>query len=252
MAKGTLNLQTLVEKNNHRKKSIFTIPTFSKSPRKIRLGVAKDKAFCFYYSQNLNLLEAEGAELVNFSPLEEKKLPEGLSGLYFGGGYPEIFAKQLTENTTLKSEILNAAYRGLPIYAECGGLIYLSEKILFEDGSSYPMVGIFPYTIKWKKNYLAIRYVEIKTIRDTILGPKGSIVKGQEFHQTQILNPPEKLDFCYEVTSSTNENFSEGYKVNNTLASYLHLYFPSAKQIPKHFISQCEKYQQEKYAYSCI
>lgn len=217
----------------------------------VRLGVAKDQAFCFYYRQNLHLLEEAGAELVYFSPLKNTELPKSLDGLYFGGGYPENFAKQLEENITLRSQILSYAQSGMPIYGECGGLIYLCEKLLCGEGNVYAMVGVFPYTILWDKNYLAIRYIEVKTTRDTLLGPKGLVIKGQEFHQTRFIDTSE-LDYCYEVASSVNERFLEGYQAKNTLASYVHLYFPSAKNIPHDFVSQCKKYQQEKYAYSSM
>lgn len=221
------------------------------SPRKVRLGVARDKAFCFYYQQNLNVLEETGAELVYFSPIEDEALPSDLDGIYLGGGYPENFAKQLQDNISMKSQILNYSKEGMPIYAECGGLIYLCEKLLYEDGRIFSMVGVFPYTVKWDKNYLAIRYVEIRTIQRSLLGPDGLIIRGQEFHQTRLLNSPAESNCCYDVTSSMSEHFFEGYQINNTLASYIHLYFPSASMVPYHFISQCQKYQQEKYAYLC-
>lgn len=251
----TLQLQPLLEQIGSAGQHIPIIKNTQKldstSPPKIRLGVAKDAAFCFYYKQNLNLLEEAGAELVYFGPIEDKVLPESLDGLYFGGGYPENFAKQLQDNITMKSQILNYARQGMPIYAECGGLIYLCEKLLYEDGNAFSMVGIFPYTVKWDKNYLAIRYVEIKTTQNSLLGPEGLVIKGQEFHQTRLLNSLEKPNGCYEITSSMNEKFLEGYQMNNTLASYMHLYFPSAVNVSHHFISQCKKYQQEKHAYSC-
>lgn len=250
----TLQLQPLLEKigpaKQHRPVVDKTQKLIPILHPKIRLGVAKDAAFCFYYKQNLNLLEEAGAELVYFSPVEDRVLPANLDGLYFGGGYPENFAKQLQDNSDLRSQILHDSQQGMPIYAECGGLIYLCERLLDEDGNAYSMVDIFPYTIKWDKNYLAIRYVEIKTTQHSLLGPKGLVIKGQEFHQTRLVNLPEKSNGCYEVTSSMNEKFLEGYQVNNTLASYMHLYFPSAVKVSHSFISQCKKYQQEKYAYS--
>lgn len=246
----TLYLQPLLRKMGGSKRTNSVVAHFPRFSQKIRLGIAKDKAFCFYYLQNLNLLEEAGAELVYFSPLTDEKLPENLSGIYLGGGYPENFARELSENIPLNSEISKCAQEGMPIYGECGGFIYLCEKILFENGCDYQMIGVFPYTIKWEKNYLAIRYVEIKTTCQTILGPKEQIIRGQEFHQTRLLNSPEKEDCCYQVTSSTNESFLEGYKLKNVLASYLHLYFPSAKRISTNFVDQCEKYHQEKYAYS--
>ena len=250
----TLHLHPLLEQINLAIQHSNTTDTHKIAPsslKKIRLGVAKDKAFCFYYNHNLNLLEEAGAELVFFSPIKDKTLPPDLDGIYFGGGYPENFAKELQDNISMRSQILNYSQEGMPIYAECGGFIYLCEKLLHQDGKIFPMVGIFPYTIKWDKNYLAIRYVEITTTQSSVLGPEGLIIKGQEFHQTRLLNPPGEPNSCYNVTSSTNERFFEGYQIDNTLASYIHLYFPSASSIPYHFISQCKKYQQEKYAYLC-
>jgi cobyrinic acid a,c-diamide synthase len=250
----TLELQPLLEQIGSAGQHIRIVKNTQKfdstSTPKIRLGVAKDAAFCFYYKQNLNLLEEAGSELVYFSPIKDKVLPENLDGIYFGGGYPENFAKQLQDNIIMKSQILNYARQGMPIYAECGGLIYLCENLLVEDESVFSMVGVFPYTVKWDKNYLAIRYVEVKTTQNCLLGPEGLIIKGQEFHQTRLLNFIEKTNGCYEITSSMNEKFVEGYQMNNTLASYMHLYFPSALNIPHHFISQCKKYRQETYAYS--
>jgi cobyrinic acid a,c-diamide synthase len=228
---------------------VTNTPSALISPKKIRLGVAKDKAFCFYYQQNLNVLEQAGAELVYFSPIEDQALPLDLDGIYFGGGYPENFAKKLQDNISMKSQILNYSKEGMPIYAECGGLIYLSDKLIYEDGETYSMVGVFPHLVKWDKNYLAIRYVEIKTTQRSILGPSGLTIRGQEFHQTRLFNSSIEPDSCYDVTSSTAEHFFEGYQINNTLASYIHLYFPSASSIPSHFISQCKQYQQEKYAF---
>jgi cobyrinic acid a,c-diamide synthase len=249
-ANTTLDLQLLTDKIEPLKKAVSGISGGIKSPQTIRLGVARDKAFCFYYRQNLNCLEEAGAELVYFSPLEDKELPLDLDGLYFGGGYPENFAQQLEENEGIRSQILRCAQRRMPIYAECGGLIYICKKLLFEDERAFSMVGIFPHTIKWDKNYLAIRYVEIRTIRDTILGPEGLLIKGQEFHQTRLLSDLEEQSYCYEVSSSTSEQFLEGFYTKNVLASYMHLYFPSAEKIANHFIFQCKMYQQEKYVYS--
>lgn len=247
IATETLDLRPLTAKFESLGTTACRISNRPRSPRTIRLGVAKDKAFCFYYQQNLSFLEDAGAELVYFSPLEDIELPQNLDGLYLGGGYPENFAQQLTENNGMRFQILRCAQMGMPIYAECGGLIYLCEKLLVEDETVFSMVGIFPHKIKWDKNYLAIRYVEIRTIRDTILGQKGLLIKGQEFHQTRLLNESEQQGYCYDVKSSTNEQFLEGLYTKNVLASYIHLYFPSEEKIANHFVFHCKKYQQEKY-----
>lgn len=244
-ARETLQLQSLLEQMGPKQKSLPVIMNTHKHvpTPKIRLGVAKDKAFCFYYSQNLKLLKEAGAELIYFSPLEDEELPSSLDGLYFGGGYPENFAKQLEDNAMMRSQILNYAKQGMPIYAECGGFIYLCEKLLYQDGKAFSMVGIFPHAIKWDSNYLAIRYVEIETTQDSLLGPKGLVIKGQEFHQTRLLNPPEQPNGCYKVTSSMHEQFFEGYPMKNTLASYIHLYFHSASNVCKNLILSCQHYQ---------
>lgn len=244
----TLNLQPVIEKIEQRKKYVSKVNGALASNRKIRLGVAKDKAFCFYYKHNLNLLEKAGAGVVYFSPTNDASLPQNIDGLYFGGGYPESFAQQLSANLTMKSQIVSLAQAGMPIYAECGGVIYLCDQLLFEDETRFPMVGIFPYIIKWDKNYLAIRYIEAKTTRHTILGPAGSIIRGQEFHQTRFLTPLEEQQCCYEITSSTGEIFCEGLHLRNIVASYMHLYF--SDQFADCFISECKKYQKEKYAHS--
>jgi cobyrinic acid a,c-diamide synthase len=245
----TLNLKPLIEQIGSPKGLSVRKPATTR-PSKVSLGVARGKAFCFYYKENLNLLEAAGAELIDFCPIEEKELPDRLDGLYFGGGYPENFSQQLQDNVGMRMHILQASQRGMPIYAECGGLIYLCKELLAKEGNLFSMVGIFPYTVKWDTNYLAIRYVEIKTKEACLLGPEGLVLRGQEFHQTRLLNAVEATSCCYQVTSSRKETFSEGYQINNTLGSYMHLYFSSAISVPHYFISQCETYRQTKHDHS--
>ncbi|GAB4229254.1 MAG: cobyrinate a,c-diamide synthase [Chlamydiales bacterium] len=242
-AKKTLEFDELIERFPPAKKSYYEVKK-SNSSSHVTIGVAKDKAFCFYYRQNLDFLEKSGANIVYFSPTYDSSLPQEIDGLYFGGGYPEVFAQQLSENTTLKSEILKHANLGMPIYAECGGFVYLCDQILFDDETSYSMTGLFPYSIRWDKRFLAIRYVNIKTTQDTIFGPKGLLMKGQEFHQTRIVTESWNPEYCYEVTSSTNEKFSEGFYTKNALGSYIHLYFPSAPKLAENFILKCLEYKE--------
>ena len=122
-------------------------PAQAASPPLVRLGVARDRAFCFYYPENLELLASFGAELVPFSPLEDRELPAGLDGIYLGGGYPELYAGQLAANEPLRQALKAGAAGGLPIYAECGGLMYLAREIRDLEGRVHPMAGVFPFTV---------------------------------------------------------------------------------------------------------
>jgi cobyrinic acid a,c-diamide synthase len=206
------------------------------------IGVAVDRAFCFYYQENLDLLEQAGAQLVRFSPMESDILPD-VDGLYFGGGYPELFARGLSENLSMRTSVLTAAKRGMPIYGECGGMMYLGDAIRTFEGTSYPMVGILGGEFAMDPKYLAIKYVEVKTNADTLLGPAGTEARGQEFHQSRPIVAP---DFgCYTVRTSAGKLFAEGLLRNNVLGSYIHLHFCSNASIPAHFVEACRCFRQK-------
>ena len=140
----------------------------------MRLGVARDRAFCFYYPENLELLASFGAELVSFSPLEDRELPAGLDGIYLGGGYPELYAGQLAANAGLKQALKAGAAGGLPIYAECGGLMYLAREIRDLEGRVHPMAGVFPFTVRMLPRLKALGYREVTLTADGLLGPAGT------------------------------------------------------------------------------
>lgn len=243
-SRNTLKIDKLINIFEINKKEIF-INKINENKHEVSIAVAKDKAFCFYYKMNLLALEQAGARLIYFSPLEDTHLPNDIDGIYFGGGYPEIFGEQLSLNP-IKKEILNKAIEGMPMYAECGGFIYLCEELQYENNTSYPMCGVFPYTVKWDKQYLAIKYVEIQTTKKSILGCKDLTIRGQEFHQTRLLNSLKIEDSCYLVTTSMDEQFFDGHIQNNVLGSYIHLYFPSNSKIALNFVQFCKNYQQEK------
>lgn len=217
--------------------------TFSHHPKKnIRLAIAKDNAFCFYYQENLIMLETFGAELVYFSPVEDKEIPADINGMYIGGGYPESFARELADNHSMRNAIKNAADMGMPIYAECGGFIYLGHSLIDFDHIEYPMVSIFPATFQMDKNFLSIKYVEIRTTELSIFGDKNLIARGQEFHQSRITSSgPDK--YCFSVTSSTGETFHAGHIYKNVLGSYIHLHFSSNPILLENFILNCMQYQ---------
>ena len=245
-AKQTLDVNRLVRLFNIKKKGVSEPPSSSKtSPSKVRIGIARDKSFCFYYTENLAMLEEAGADLLPFSPLEDANLPDDLDGLYFGGGYPESFPDVLSNNKNMRRKILELSRVGMPMYAECGGLMYLGRSLKNFDGRKYPMVSVLPTDTEMDKNYLAIKYVEIETTAETLLGPKGTKARGQEFHQSRLVSA-QLENGCYRVTTNAGKVFSEGFKQANVLASYIHLHFKSNPSIPTHFISRCLGYHKTK------
>ncbi|WP_437724984.1 cobyrinate a,c-diamide synthase [Sorangium sp. So ce861] len=155
------------------------------APRRARIGLAFDEAFHFYYADNLRRLEAAGAELVRFSPIHDARLPD-VDALYLGGGYPEVHAERLTENAALRAEIRAFAGRGGPIYAECGGLMYLTEAIRTLDGRAHPMVGLVPAEAAMCEKLQALGYVEVETQARTILGGAGLRFRGHQFRYSEL------------------------------------------------------------------
>lgn len=249
-AKQTLDFQKLIDHFLIKKQKRKSYLKKAISPKKrIRLGVVRDKAFCFYYPENLNLLEQAGAELVFFSLVEDSSLPKEIDGLYIGGGYPESFASLLSKGKRMKEEILKQINFGMPVYAECGGFIYLGKSLKDCSGKTYPMVSALPIEFEMDKNFLAIQYVEIETCQDTLLGPKGTKARGQQFHQSRITTSKVKK-FCYQSKNSLGEKSKEGFFNKNLVASYTHIHFKSNPSIPSHFVSACLKFRKEKSEFS--
>jgi cobyrinic acid a,c-diamide synthase len=214
----------------------------SAEPR-IRLGVARDQAFCFYYQENLRRLEEAGAELVFFSPREDAALPPGLDGLYLGGGYPELFAARLSANRTLCEEIAAQGRAGLPIYAECGGMIYLARRLTDLEGVDRPMAGLLPLDAVMLPRLRSLGYRQVTLAEDAPLGPAGAEMRGHEFHYSEIsraeIEPPHS-DRVYRVRGSRGAQPEvKGFRVYNTLASYVHLHFGSRPDLAPDFVDFC-------------
>ena len=210
----------------------------------MRLGVARDRAFCFYYPENLELLAKFGAELVFFSPLEDRELPAGLDGIYLGGGYPELYAGQLAANETLKQALKAGAAGGLPIYAECGGLMYLAREILDLEGRAHPMAGVFPFTVRMLPRLKALGYREVTLAADSLLGPAGTTARGHEFHYSEIVGEPIGVPRLYRLTPRRGgAAVNEGYSANHVLASYVHLHFGSNPEVARHLVANCRAYK---------
>lgn len=205
-----------------------------------RIGVAEDPAFCFYYDDNLTLLRRAGAELVRFSPLEDAHLPEGMDGLYLGGGYPELHADRLAANRSLREEIWRFARSGGPIYAECGGFMYLCEAIRDLKGRTHPMVGVFPARADMLQQGLRIGYAEVRVTRPCPLGPAGLRARGHEFHLSRVSEMPDAVPRVYDVRPAWGgAGQPEGYLLGQTLGSYVHLHFGSNPEVADHFVGRC-------------
>lgn len=210
----------------------------------VKIAVARDKAFCFYYGDNLDLIEQSGVEIVYFSPMEDNHLPEGISGIYFGGGYPELFAEKLSRNTGLMEETLNASRAGMPIYGECGGLMYLSRSITDFEGRTFPMTDCLSLELKMLNRLKSLGYREVTLESDSILGKRGDRVRGHEFHYSEIAGGME-TETVYSVKRRMDgEAASEGFSVLNTLGSYVHLHFGSNLQVAENFVASCREWGQ--------
>ena len=215
--------------------------TQHESTGSIRLGVARDKAFCFYYEDNLDALREAGAEIVEFSPLEDSSLPTALDALYFGGGYPELFAKQLSGNRPMLASIKRAAEEGLSIYAECGGLMYLAREIVTKEDASFPMAGVLPMTVQMTDRLVNFGYTEVSFTSDCLIGPAGAIARGHSFHCSRIADVGP-VEYVYQARNSmTGREEPDGLRVRNVLASYIHLHFLSNPGTADAFVKNAKR-----------
>jgi len=212
------------------------------------IAVARDKAFCFYYQDNLDILKKFGARIVEFSPLNDDKLPANIDGIYFGGGYPEVFARQLSKKTNLLQEIKEKSISGMPIYGECGGFMFLCGKLSnMDETQEYPMSGCFNLNIQMSKRLRSLGYREITLKQDTIIGKKGDVLKGHEFHYSSLENDDRSISSVYHVTSRAGQDISlKGYQVSNTLGSYLHIHFGSNERCAKQFVDTCKGFKDKR------
>ena len=180
-----------------------------------------------------------------FSPLTDRELPPNLHGLYLGGGYPELFAARLSANEGLKGQIAQQAAAGLPVYAECGGLMYLSQEIQDLEGRRHAMAGVLPLQVRMLKRLKALGYREITLRADGLLGPAGTKARGHEFHYSEIATETGDLPRLYHLTARQGaETPPEGYYRNHVLASYVHLHFGSNPEVARHLVDHCLKYRQ--------
>ncbi|CBK41825.1 Cobyrinic acid a,c-diamide synthase [Nitrospira defluvii] len=203
-----------------------------------RIGLAFDEAFHFYYEDNLRRLEQLGAELVRFSPLRDARLPD-VDGLYFGGGYPELHAEALSQNRAMRQGVAAFGAAGGPIYGECGGLMYLSSGIRTVDDRLHPMVGLVPGEAEMRDRLQALGYVEVETQGVTVLGPPGLRFRGHQFRYSELRLQAD-IECGYAVRRRRGgEVFREGYRIGNTLASYVHAHWASNPLMAEGFVQAC-------------
>ncbi len=186
-----------------------------------RLAVARDEAFCFYYQDNFDLLEKAGLELVFFSPLHDQELPANIDAIYLGGGYPELFGADLAANTTMRKALKSWSEQGGILYGECGGFMYLTEGIVDHDGDCHEMVGAFPVQARMAKRLRSLGYRQATLVNGSLWGGRGDILRGHEFHYSEIDAMPADIARVYEL----QDGRAEGYQLRNTLGGYLHLHF---------------------------
>lgn len=220
----------------------------SGNERPVRIGVAMDNAFCFYYADNLDLLADRGAEIVPFSPLSDAWLPADLDGLYFGGGYPELYAENLSENSGMRRDIHRAVRHGMPVYGECGGFMYLGRTLHDPDGRCHAMAGCFPLDFKMHPKLRSMGYREITLTADTLLGTAGQRFRGHEFHYSEMSGDPGvPMKDVYRVTTRAGlEKPVPGFRTANCLGSYVHLHFGSNPQAARTWVSACRKFRSKR------
>ena len=214
---------------------------------KARIGVAYDEAFSFYYPASLQALAAEGADLVYFSPLTDSELPD-VDALFFGGGFPEMFLETLSQNTTMAQAVRKAAADGMPIYAECGGLMYLCEAVTDFEDITRPMVGLVPAKSVMQAKLQKVGYVTATALEDTLLAPKGESLRGHEFHFStmELTENADEADFPWAFQFEGGrkpQSYKGGYSKDNILARYLHLNFAGNEDAAERFVAAAKAYR---------
>lgn len=248
----TIDVDLIIKMSNRPVVSYLNSTKFefdNKPNEKVKIAVAKDKAFSYYYKDNLDLLENMGAEIKYFSPLVDEILPKDISGIYFGGGCLENYLEGLQENKTLINDIKKKITGGIPTYAEGDSLIYLSEYVEHQNDEKYIMTGILNGYCNLSEEPCRSGYVDIEVIRDNILAQKGYRIRGHEFHRSNINLLSKEITLCLNIHKKCCEKgpliWRSGYSVYNMLAAYPQIHFWSNLNFAQKFIDNCIKYRTE-------
>ena len=213
----------------------------------INLAIAKDNAFCFYYQDDIDLFEALGAKVKYFSPLSNRRLPDDIDGIFLGGGFPELYTEKLMENDSMKKSILEAYNQGTVIYGECGGMMYLLERLIDCDGSSFNMCGVLSGTSRMENRRQGLGYIIAEATCDNVICKRGDTFRAHEFHWSKLLDVPENTIFAYKTRKSNGkESGYDGISRKNVLASYTHVHFSSNPELARNLLSSMKKASENK------
>ena len=214
----------------------YNKPQISKIEGNPKIAIAYDEAFCFYYEENIELLKEMGATIEYFSPIRDEKLPENISGLILGGGYPELYAEALSNNKTMREDIKNAIDKGLPCLAECGGFMYLHESMEDNENKYHNMVGVIRGKAYKTSKLGRFGYINLKALKDNFLCNEGVSIKAHEFHYWDS-------ESCGESFLAEKPLRKRSWNcintTNNLLAGFPRLYYYSNIKIPYEFIKRC-------------
>jgi cobyrinic acid a,c-diamide synthase len=236
LAEKHLDLSRLLKLQCGLEEMSRTLLPFANTVDRIRIGVARDPAFSFYYEDNLDLLQQNGADLVPFSPMHDQTLPQSLDALYLGGGYPELYTAQISGNTAMLAAVHDFVESRRPVYAECGGMIFLSRQITLRDGTSHRLAGILPFDIEMTDKLVNFGYVTVELSSDCLLGSAGTLIRGHSFHYSRISNVRSVATNYRIVYSLSGRLENEGYRLGNVLASYVHLHFHANREVARSFV----------------
>ena len=212
---------------------------------RFRLGIAMDEAFCFYYQDNLRLLERLGGELVYFSPIHDRSLPEQLDGLILGGGYPELYCEALSLNESMRESVKKAAEGGLPVLGECGGYLYLLEELEAEDGRIWPMTGVLKGKGYKKGKNSRFGYIGVEAEKDSLYLKPGEQIRGHEFHYWDC----EVLEEEWVMRAKKpvgNRSWPCIRIKNQVMAGFPHLFYPSCPAFAVRFAKACVRYKRKR------
>ncbi len=198
----------------------------------VKIGVALDNAFCFYYSENLQMLQDMGVELEYFSPLKDSTLPQDISAIYIGGGYPELYAKELASNKNMLKSMKSAIDKGMPLLAECGGFMYLQDEICDLDGKSHKMVGAITGKCKNTGRLSHFGYLDLEILTDCLIASKGTHIRAHEFHYWHSTNEGES----FRAVKPSGDSWPCMIATNTLVAGYPHIYFPTHPDVAERIV----------------
>ena len=234
-AAKNINLEKIIETAKEVDALSYYGVSSPKPSRPVKISYALDEAFHFYYPENLNAFRAFGGELTPFSPINDKKIPEGTQFVYLGGGYPELFAEKLSKNTSMMESLRSFADKGGAIYGECGGLIYLSKGCTLKNGKTFPFLGLLDLDIEMGDKLKSLGYTTVECLEESFLGPKGTKIKGHQFRYSDYKE--QNGQKMMSLTKKRNNlNSLEGFRARNVIGTYVHSHFASNSAIPKNII----------------